>query len=156
MIRFFRYVLYLTIIGMLWWLFANFDFIRLERNDASVTGISGLRKLLVERSSAEEKFERGEVIVFAILDENDRRIYRASRVLAVPGDRVASKDGVYTVNGEKTSTKLSKNHSLEGILPQGRYLVINDYPHAEFADSLRLGWIPREVIIGRFLSELPF
>lgn len=155
-LRYFRIVLYLALIGMLWWLFTNFEFVRLEPGDASVTGVSGLRRLLVERTSADQPFDRQEIVVFAILDEENRQIYRASRLIALPGDRVASGNGVYTVNGEETGIRIDSTRQLEGTLPPGRFMVVNDHPHSEFADSLRLGWIPRECIIGRFLAELPF
>ncbi|MHC4942453.1 MAG: S26 family signal peptidase [Planctomycetota bacterium] len=155
-VRLFRYGLYLSIAIMLWWLLSNFSFVRLEKDDVSVVGISGFRRVLVERLASEEEVARGDVLVFAILDATDQRIYRASRVLAGPGDRVETDEGFYAVNGERTHVPLTKAKPLTGVLPEGRFFVVNDNHLSGYADSLRLGWIPRECVIGRFLTELPF
>lgn len=155
-LRLLRYALYLSIIGMIWWLTTEFAFVRLEPGDASVANISGMHRLLVDRIDSDERFESGTVLVFAILDDTDQQIFRASRVFAAPGDRVETVDGYYAVNGEKSSTTSAGIAGLEGVLPEGRYFVLNDTTLSEYADSRRLGWIPRECIIGRFLTELPF
>jgi hypothetical protein len=155
-VRLFRYGLYVTIAVMLWWLLSNFSFVRLEGDDGSVVGISGLRRVLVERLAAEEEVARGDVIVFAILDVSDQRIFRASRVLALPGDRVEAIDGFYGVNGVKTEVPLGRREDLLGVLHSDHFFVVNDNPLSEYADSLRLGWIPWDCVIGRYLTELPF
>jgi hypothetical protein len=45
---------------------------------------------------------------------------------------------------------------LEGKVPPGFYLVLNDNPFSSFPDSRRLGLIDRQWVMGRFLCELPF
>jgi signal peptidase I len=116
--------------------------------------VSGFRRLLIKQEDG--PFERGAVLVFAMRDVSDRAIFRVSRVLAAPGDVVAAQDGRYTVNGVLTERKISDTMSLEGTVPDGFYLFINDDPHSDFADSRRLGLIDRQFVMGRFLSELPF
>jgi signal peptidase I len=156
-VRLFRYGLYIFIAASLWWLLSHFAFVRIQPGDASVTGVSGLHRLLVERYTSDNPdVKRGDVVVFAMLDPDDKPIFRVSRALAVPGDTVTVEDGFYAVNGKRTEVRASGRKDLLGTLPEGRYMVINDHPLSEFADSLRLGWIPRESLIGRFVVEMPF
>ena len=105
LVKLFRYAVYVCILGMLWWLLSNFSFIQIEPGDDSVTGVSGFRRVLIK--NAEGPFERGEVLVFAIRDAADRAIYRISRVLAAPGDKVTRQDGCYSVNRSLTETRVS-------------------------------------------------
>ena len=155
--RLLRYAVYISILCMLWWIFSNFSFVQIEEGDGSIIGISGNRRILVERfSPGREEILRGDVLVFAMLNQEDQQIFRVSRVLAVPGDMIGAGEQRYTVNGKPVKAPLSRHHDLQGLVPEGFYLMVNDNPLSTYSDSLRLGLIDQQWIVGRFLSELPF
>jgi signal peptidase I len=155
--RLLRYAVYASILGMLWWLFTTFSFVPLEEGDVSVVGVSGYYRVLVKRlSGSNEPVECGDVMVFAILDETRKQIFRISRVAGVPGDVIDIAGGFYTINGEKTDHAVSETRELVGTVPEGFYLMINDNPWSAFADSRRLGLIDRQVMVGWYLVEMPF
>jgi signal peptidase I len=142
---------------MLWWLLSNFSFVKIEAGDVSVVGISGYHRLLVERlSSDSEAILHGDILVFAAITRENRQIFRVSRVVAVPGDRVERTNGCYSINGEPTDTPVSEEVRLEGLVPDGFYILVNDNPLSTYSDSLRLGLIDQRFIVGRYLTEMPF
>lgn len=155
--RIFRYALYAAVFLSLLWISARFAFVRIQAGDDSVVGVSGYRRLLVEKLSREDPaVERGDVVVFAIRDAANRRIHRISRVVALPGDRVDAVNGRYTVNGTPTEVRVWGKIRPGVTVPPGCYFVANDNPYADGADSRRLGFLPRSCLVGRFLTELPF
>jgi len=155
--RFLRYILYLSIIGMLWWLFSTFAFVALDPGDGSIREASGYRRVLVKKYDDQDwGAEHGDLLVFAALNARDEQYFRISRVVAKPGDLVMNRAGYYTINGELTEIHCSKVKSLEGRVPEGFYILVNDDPESPYPDSLRLGLIDKRWVIGRFLSELPF
>ncbi len=155
--RLIRYAVYVSILIMLWWMLSRFSFIQIEQGDDSISGFSGYRRLLVGRLGEDgHTVERGEVLVFAIRDASDQRIFRVSRVVGVPGDRVEEADGRYVINGEPTEIQVSDRLKPGFQVPERAYFLVNDNPFSRYADSLRLGLIQRQWVIGRFLSEMPF
>ncbi len=156
-VRLFRYAVYLSIIVMLLWLFASFSFIRIEPGDDSVVGVSGFQRILVEKlSESADQVEHGDILVFAILNKDDRQVFRVSRVKGLPGDLVKVKGGLYCVNGEETNIQASGEVRLEGTVPPGFFFLLNDNPVSNFPDSRRLGFIDCRWVVGRYLSEMPF
>jgi hypothetical protein len=155
-VRLFRYAVYLSIGVMLWWLLSTYAFVSLEPEDASVDGVSGYHRLLVERLDENDPLERGDRLVFAMLDAEGRQIFRVSRVHGLPGDRLEENDGTISVNGEPTEFPATQAIPLPGTIEQGYLFLVNDIRLSPFADSLRLGLIPRSCVIGRFLAEMPF
>ena len=155
-VRLFRYAVYLSIGVMLWWLLSTYAFVSLEPDDASVDGVSGYRRLLVERLDDDDPVERGDRLIFAMLDADDRQIFRVSRVHGLPGDLLEDSDGLFAVNGEPTEFPVTQAIPLPRTVEQGFLFLVNDNRLSPFADSRRLGMIPRNCLIGRFLAEMPF
>ena len=62
----------------------------------------------------------------------------------------------YVINGEPTEIQVSDGLKPGFLVPEGAYFLVNDNPFSRYADSLRLGLIQRQWVIGRFLSEMPF
>ena len=155
--RLIRYAVYLSILIMLWWMLSTFSFVQIERGDDSIQGVSGYRRLLVARyAGGEGPVERSDVLVFAMRDVSDRQIFRISRVVGVPGDRLDSALECYTLNGKPTEIRVTKAVAPGIVIPEGTYFLVNDNPVSIYADSLRLGLIRKEWVVGRFLSEMPF
>lgn len=152
----FRYAVYLSIIVMIFWITSRFSFVGLEPGDSSVVGVSGYRRLLVEKLSEGSEITKEDVLVFAMLDASDEQVFRVSRVKALPGDDVGAEAGKYTINGEPTEIDLSKQVNLEGVIPDGFFLLLNDNPFSPYPDSRRIGLIDQRWVVGRFLSEMPF
>ncbi|MFH2002333.1 MAG: S26 family signal peptidase [Planctomycetota bacterium] len=156
-LRLTRYGVYITVGVMIWWMLSNYTFVQLNEDDTSIVGISGYRRLLVERSQADHApFSSGSVLVFAMLDISLQPFFRVSRVAAGPGDDVAVSNGFYTVNGSVLDTKVADRAALTGKVPDGFYLVFNDNPLSRYPDSRQLGLIDPKWVIGRFLCEMPF
>ena len=155
--RWARYGLYLTLVAVIWIFFSRFAFVSLVKGDDSVDGATGNRRIIVARLDATDRtIERGSALVFAMLDQKDEQIFRVSRVIALPGDRVTRAQGRYVVNGVLTEAPESRVKDLDGIVPEGSYILINDNLLSTRPDSRRLGPIKREWVIGFFLSEMPF
>ena len=155
--RLIRYAVYLSILIMLWWMLSTYSFVRIERGDDSIQGVSGYHRLLVERfPEDEEPVARMDVLVFAMRDATDRQIFRLSRVVGMPGDRLGMVNDTYTINGKPTEIRVAEAVTPGIVIPEGSYFLVNDNPVSTYADSLRIGLIRREWVVGRFLSEMPF
>ena len=102
--------------------------------------------------------ERGDVVVFHAPEEDDKDFIK--RVIGLPGDSVAIKEGYVYVNNEKldettylpTNLKTNSGQFMkEGeaqIVPEGQYLVFGD--NRDFSkDSREFGFITRDSIIGK-------
>jgi len=156
-VRIFRYLLYAFILVVIWWITSRFAFFRLEHGDGSITGVSGMRRIVVERlDEPASELRRGDVICFAMRDAQDRPVFRVSRIVGLPGDEVGERDGRYTVNGEDTGVEVPAAGKGLGLISEGHFFALNDNPFSTRADSRRLGWLPEGCVMGRFLSELPF
>jgi signal peptidase I len=154
--RWVRYACYAVVIVLLWQFLSNFSFVRITEGDNSVNGVTGRRTIVLKLYGDDEDPERGQAVVFAMADENDQPYRRAARVAGVPGDRITRGERFIEVNGEPTPFPASEIGRLEGTIPDGMYLLLNDNPYSTFPDSRRTGLIPRAVILGRLLCEAPF
>jgi signal peptidase I len=155
--RWIRYGVYLSILVMLWWMLSTFSFVRIQPGDDSIEEVSGYRRILVERfSGGDEPVERGDVLVFGMLNAEDQPVFRVSRAVAVPGDLLGAEEGRYIINGKPTSIPVAGPVEPGITIPEDAFFLVNDNPLSRWADSLRLGLIRREWIVGRFLSEMPF
>lgn len=173
-VRLVRYAIYILVGVMLWTTISTYSFVRINEDDVSVVGVSGINRLLVERFDGDELIERGDILVFGMLDAMDQPFFRVSRVVAVPGDVIDESDGFFTLNGEKLDIPVRARKKapgpmgdseqqepraqkdLTGRVPEGFYLLLNDNPLSEYPDSRRIGLIDRNWVIGRFLGEMPF
>ena len=155
--RLIRYAVYLSILIMLWWMLSTFSFVQIERGDDSIQGVSGYHRLLVERyADGDGPVERTDVLVFAMRDVSDRQIFRISRVVGIPGDRLGTVLDCYTINGKPTEFRVTKAVTPGIVMLEGTYFLVNDNPVSIYADSLRIGLIRKEWVVGRFLTEMPF
>jgi len=155
--RWLRYACYLVVLYSLWYFSSNFSFVRVLSGDDSVIGVTGRCSLVLAKYESDQVGpERDEVVVFLMADKDDNPVKRISRVVAVPGDVVHGGDEFVEVNGEPTRYAASQARLIEGRVPNGMYVMLNDNPFSTFPDSRRMGFIPRQVILGRLLCEAPF
>lgn len=95
---------------------------------------------------------RGEVIVFRY--PLNPREYFVKRVVGLPGDRVAIKDGYLWVNGRRVEEDYVNARALRNFpeveVPEGHYFVMGDNRNnSEDSRDPRVGFIPRELVVGR-------
>lgn len=95
---------------------------------------------------------RGEVIVFRY--PLNPREYFVKRVVGLPGDRVAIKDGYLWVNGQRVEEDYINARALRNFpeveVPEGHYFVMGDNRNnSEDSRDPRVGFIPRELVVGR-------
>lgn len=92
---------------------------------------------------------RGEVVVFRY--PLDRKVYFIKRIIGLPGDQVAIKDGLVSVNGQPLDEPyligVSTGGELDVQLSEQQYFVMGDNRSFSF-DSRNWGAIDREDIIG--------
>ena len=110
-----------------------------------------------ERLYAFEQPERGEVVIFQSLYEDDRDLVK--RVIAVPGETVEIKRGVVFVDGVELDEPYVIGRDRWDMpplsVPAGAYFVLGDNRQAS-NDSRSFGVVPGENIVGRaWLSLWP-
>ena len=110
-----------------------------------------------ERLYAFEPPERGDVVVFHSLYEDDRDLVK--RVIAVPGETVEIKRGVVFVDGVELDEPYIIGPERGDMpplpVPDGAYFVLGDNRQAS-NDSRSFGVVPIENIVGRaWLSVWP-
>ncbi len=155
--RWLRYVCYAAVLFFLWQLSSQFAFISLQKGDNSIVGASGMHTVVVKKYDEDGPGPmRGDAVVFLMEGPDGTPVNRVSRVAAVPGDEVSNGNVYLEINGKPTVYKASTGRRLDGKVPDGLYLVLNDNPLSTFPDGRRTSYIPRNVIVGRFLLEMPF
>ncbi len=92
---------------------------------------------------------RGEIIVFA---GQDGEPY-IKRVIGLPGEDVAIREGVVYIDGRPLPEPYLKERPqpewpLRGQVPPNRYVVLGDNRNYSF-DSRDSGYVPREAIVGQ-------
>lgn len=100
--------------------------------------------------------ERGDLVVFRV--EGDPR-FMVKRVLGLPGEELASHEGVLTLNGRPLSSGFFQNAKFPDFgpvrVPDSSYFCVGDNP-AVSLDSRTFGSIRRDTIYGRpVLRYLP-
>lgn len=94
--------------------------------------------------------ERFDVVICHYPNRGDT--YFVKRVVGLPGDKVAVRDGFLYVNGEKYEEEYITNRPnyamLEYTVPAGTYFVLGDN-RSNSNDSHTIGPIPREMILGK-------
>ena len=97
---------------------------------------------------------RGDVVVF-LPNGNENAHYYVKRVVAVPGDKIIIKNGVFYVNGIESSwvTERISEPGIAGnemILEVGEYFCIGDNPgNSEDSRSANIGPVQQSDIIGK-------
>jgi signal peptidase I len=102
-----------------------------------------------------KSIHRGDIIVFRVKNEKSAHI---SRVIALPGERVAIFDNSVFINGRMLSEPYAQPpyfdiQDVEGFtVPEGHYFVLCD-ERVEGYDSRHFGPVPQENIIGKIQAE---
>jgi signal peptidase I len=113
-------------------------------------------RLLIEKFAPRfEKLERGDVIIFTHPEDPSKRLIK--RVIGLPGETIEIRDGVVSIDGiELDESKWLKDESRDGSYYPARriedncYFVLGDNRDIS-NDSRRIGTIPRDLIIGKYL-----
>ncbi|MBI2939171.1 MAG: signal peptidase I [Chloroflexi bacterium] len=94
--------------------------------------------------------ERGDIVVFS--NPNGSTPPLIKRVIGVPGDTIAARDGVVFLNGNPLAEPYASTpitYPLEPrTIPAGHYFVLGDNRNNSY-DSHIFGPIPRHLIVGR-------
>lgn len=122
-------------------------------------------KWLDERDGCAIRFEVGNVV---LIKTDSAAIPLLKAIRALPGDRVAMRDGNMMINGAASRNSQGEKyrlsapraamielyaHDYSGVIPRDHYLVMGEDP-AGTTDSSRFGLIGREKIVG-WLIESP-
>lgn len=154
--RWLRYFCYAAVLVLLWNLSSEFAFVTLQKGDNSVVGASGTHTVVVRKYDADGPGPaRGDAVVFLMEGPEGAAVNRISRVAAVPGDMVWNGEEWLEINGKATIYQAAQGQRLNGKVPDGFYLLLNDNPLSSFPDGRRTSYIPGNVIVGRFLVEMP-
>ncbi len=109
--------------------------------------------------------ERGDIIVFKseLLDDEGNVKNLIKRIIALPGDTIAIKNGYTYVNGEKIDEPYVAEQGLSGemeeiTVPAGELFVMGDNRGvSEDSRSPRVGTISEDTIVGKVIIRLyPF
>ena len=91
---------------------------------------------------------RGDIVIVQYPELDDTYV---KRIIGIPGDRIAIKDGALYLNGDKMSESYIKepmNYSMEETtVPKGSYYVMGDNRNMSI-DSRTVGALPKDMIIG--------
>ncbi len=107
------------------------------------------------------KPKRGDVVVFVFPEDKSKDFIK--RVIALPSDTVAIRDGKIILNGKALSENYLKHTPTmdngvirkmdtvpEKVVPQGKYYVLGDYRDRSY-DSRFWGFVDNDAIIGKAL-----
>jgi signal peptidase I len=96
--------------------------------------------------------QRGDIVAFERGQGDDRKLF-LKRVIALPGEDVAVKDGIVSVNGlarTETSALLDRSNMRVVTVPASSVFVLGDN-RGESDDSRSFGPIPESSIVGKAL-----
>lgn len=149
---FFREIVVTAILAL-----AIFFLLRFTIDTVIVVGVSmepsfhnGQRILVSKVSYRLHEPDRGDVIIFQPANEIKGDFIK--RIIALPNDTVAIKDGAVYVNGEELSEpyiKTAPRYYLEEMeIPANRYFVLGD--NRNNSNDSHNGWVvPKENIVGK-------
>ena len=135
---------------------------RVPQASMSPTLLPGDQIIVDNEYYENEAIMRGDVVVY-IYPEDKKRTF-IHRIMALPGDRIESKDKVIFVNGRKIHDQYAQNTDASilkdnkeprdnfgpYVIPKGEYFVMGDNRDRSY-DSRYWGYIARELIIGKAL-----
>lgn len=108
---------------------------------------------------------RGDIIVFKseLLDDEGNVKNLIKRIIALPGDTIAIKDGYTYINGEKIDEPYVAEQGISGemdeiTIPEGQFFVMGDNRGvSEDSRSARVGTVSEESLVGKVVLRLyPF
>lgn len=112
-------------------------------------------RVVVEKVSAHlGQWDRGALVVF---EDEALDTLLLKRLVGLPGDRVAIRDGVLSVNGHEVTEPYVDLATVDGVyygpvrVPDGHVLVLGDNREAS-EDSRRFGPVPADRLEGRAVA----
>lgn len=119
-------------------------------------------RLIIDKVSYRfEDPERGDIVVFQPTDELRRQDFKDAfikRVIGIPGDRIAVRDGRVYINDQPLDENYIQEPpqyqwtpeelNLPDVIPPDSYIVLGDNRNNSY-DSHYWGYVPRDKIIGR-------
>jgi signal peptidase I len=106
--------------------------------------------LLADRLAYQHKDpQRGDIVIFSFPLDPDQDLIK--RVIGLPGESIAVKEGTVTVNGTPLNEPYSTAPALyDGtwVVPEGQLFVLGDNRN-DSKDSHQWGFLPHENIIGK-------
>ena len=106
--------------------------------------------ILADRLAYQQKTpQRGDIVIFALPMDTKQEMIK--RVIGLPGETVAIKDGVVTINNAPINESFITEpplYSGEWTVPKGQYFVLGDNRNNS-ADSHSWGFLPQENIIAK-------
>lgn len=107
------------------------------------------------------EIQRGDILVFTSPVESQKNKDYVKRCIALPGDKFSIKDGFVYLNDRKLdepytcgkptdyeSASVSESNSIEGIVPQGKIIVLGDNRVNSF-DSRHFGYLDISAVKSR-------
>ena len=126
--------------------------------DSMIPNFRDKEQLIAEKISINiNNTERGDVIIFKNINENNRLLIK--RIIGLPGENIKIQDGKVYINGDELSeTYLEDGTVTEGKrilgegpeykIPKDSYVVMGDN-REESNDSREWGYVKKENIVGR-------
>jgi signal peptidase I len=106
--------------------------------------------ILADRLAYQQKApQRGDIVIFTLPIDPKQEMVK--RVIGLPGETVAIKDGVVTINNAPINESFITEpplYSGEWTVPKGQYFVLGDNRNNS-ADSHSWGFLPQENIIAK-------
>jgi len=128
--------------------------LRIEGSSMSPTFNSGDRIIMSRILINLGAFDRGDIIISRVYNQNNQSQDIIKRIIAVPGDNLVIQHGNVYIDGEELYEPYSLDAFTEGnlniFLEDGQYFVMGDN-RAISNDSRDLGLVYREQISGRVI-----
>ncbi len=147
-------IIALAVLGLLLWFQASYEFTMLPASAVQMTPTIPANSIYMLDQSFRSPgdFRHEDIVFFSFQTQKGEEIF-VSRVVGLPGDRVAMRDGGLVRNGESVEeTYLAVPFTgiqLEEIaVPRGYFYVLNDV-RGQLNDSRSIGPIPWTAVYGR-------
>lgn len=101
----------------------------------------------------DKSYEKNEIVVFK-KDKNQAKAYYASRIIALPGDKVKIKDGFLYINDELQDSSEEIWGDIDLKLGENEYFILSDNQANSAQDSRTNGPLEETDIIGGYLMRL--
>ncbi len=139
------------VLGVVWALFMRGTFRATEVGSGSMEPTIQVGDRLIVVNSSSDDLERGEIVTLESPDDEGSDLVK--RIVAIPGDRISWRNGVFHVNGEPSPPPGldpyldSDNADFFYRLPEDHYFVLGDNREKSY-DSEEFGPVARELING--------
>lgn len=154
-----RYVKIAASFGLLWGLlvvYNNYGCAKIEGTEMQPTMSLHDVKIAHIGFSSLQEFQHGDILSYEIKSLNTTQLIFAGRVIALPGEKVAIREGTPYVNGQKVSEPYIAGGNRSGIsteeivIPHDHvYLLCDNRQSRSSVDSRTVGPIGRWAIVGK-------